>query len=184
MCCAFPSLFVLLGSAFIRSFQYIISISVPCANFTSASVRAIGLTLVPFLSSGTIIAAFHAFISWCPCFPFVHAAIHAVRALSPPGAAAIALNVIVVVIVIVIVGAAAVGAAAVGAAAAAVAVAGAGAGAVVVCCCCCVVVCCGVVCCGVLCCVCCGVLWCVVVCFGRDQMTGDSKRLKTLRSCN
>ena len=91
MCCAFPSLFVLLGSAFLRSFRCILSISVPCANFTSASVRAIGLTLIPSLSSGTIIAAFHAFISWCPCFPFVHAAIHAVRALSPPSAAAIAL---------------------------------------------------------------------------------------------
>ena len=50
MCCAFPSLFVLLGSAFIRSFRCILSsINVPCASFTSASVRAIGLTRVPSL---------------------------------------------------------------------------------------------------------------------------------------
>ena len=41
-----PSLFVLLGSAFLRNFRCILSISVPCANFTSASVRATRLTLI------------------------------------------------------------------------------------------------------------------------------------------
>ena len=76
MCWAFPSLFLLLGSAFVRSFRCVLSISVPCASFTSASVRAIDLTLVPSLSCGTISAAFHAFISWCPCFPSVQVVIH------------------------------------------------------------------------------------------------------------
>ena len=54
MCCAFPSLLVLLGSAFFRIFRCSLPMSVPCASFTSFSARAIGLTLVPSLSRGTI----------------------------------------------------------------------------------------------------------------------------------
>ena len=61
--CAAPSVVALLGSMFFRSVRCIISISVPCAIVTSASVNAIGLTLAPSLSSGTISAVLVSLLS-------------------------------------------------------------------------------------------------------------------------
>ena len=92
MCVASPpSLVAVRGSAFSRIRLCILSMSVPWASLTRASVRPMGLTFTPSRSRGMMMPLSHAPASLSWRCPRVQCLIHCVSASVPPGLRAMAL---------------------------------------------------------------------------------------------